>query len=176
MPSIYGLVNVLSKVSGTKVRVFDFAGLYKGNTLDIKLFKEDFDAVLFALEKDLRERTLQQDHGITIILGAGLMKSKLSQAGKDMLNNYFEALKTANKSSVILLDAYDRLKMLKVESWYQNINTSYGMWLGTGFENQNLFNVKAISMEERKLNYEGLGFLIEDASYKVVKTVMDGEE
>jgi hypothetical protein len=31
-------------------------------------------------------------------------------------------------------------------------------------------------MEERKLNFEGLAFLIEDTNYTVIKTVMDGEE
>lgn len=176
MPSLYGLINILSKVSGTKVRVFDFAGVYKGSNLDIKLFNQDHDAVLFALEKDLRERTIQQDHGITLIIGAGLMKGKLSDAGKLMIDQYFEALEKANKSTVILVDVYDRMKLLKIENWYQSMNTSHGIWIGTGLENQNVFNVKSVSMEERKLNFEGLAFLIEDTNYTVIKTVMDGEE
>ena len=176
MKSLYGIINVLSKVSGTKVRVFDFANVYKGNELDIKLFNQDHDAVLFALEKDLRERTIQQDHGITVILGAGIMKNKLSQAGKEMLDTYFESLQNANKSSVILVDVYDRMKLLKVENWYQNIDTSHGIWIGSGMENQNVFNVKAVNMEDRKLEFEGLAFLIDDSSYTVIKSVMDGDE
>ena len=176
MPSICGLVNILSKVSGTKVRVFDFAGLYTEANLDIKLFNEDHDAVLFALEKDLRERTLQQDHGITIILGAGIMKNKLTIPGKEKLPEYFEALKTANKSSVILVDVYDRIKTLKVEPWYSDIDNSNGIWIGNGLENQNVFNVKAITMDDRKLDYEGKAYLIDDTNYTLIKTVMDGEE
>ena len=131
---------------------------------------------MFALEKDLRERTIQQDHGITLIIGAGLMKGKLSDAGKLMIDQYFEALEKANKSTVILVDVYDRMKLLKIENWYQSMNTSHGIWIGTGLENQNVFNVKSVSMEERKLNFEGLAFLIEDTNYTVIKTVMDGEE
>lgn len=176
MNSLYGIINVLSKVPGTKVRVFDFTGAYHGNELDIRVFKEDHDAVLFALEKDLKERTVQQDHGITFILGAAMMKQKLSKAGKAKLIEYFDALETANKSSIILVDAYERMKTLKVENWYQRINTSRGIWLGNNFDSQNLYNVKSLSMEERKLEFEGMAYIIDDTNYALIKTVMDGEQ
>ena len=176
LSSISGIVNILSKTPGVKVRVIDFTGLFTNDNVDVSLYNEDLDAVITAFEKNIRTRTIQQDQGIILILGAGLMKQKLGQFGKEMLEKFFESLSSAIKSSVILVDAYERLKILKVETWYQTINTSYGIWIGTGLENQNMFNVKALTMDERKLNFEGMAFLIDEADYTLIKTVMDGEE
>ena len=82
----------------------------------------------------------------------------------------------ANKSTIILVDTYERMKRLKVEPWYAKINTSYGIWLGANITNQNLFSVKPLTMEERKLNFEGMGFIIEDSNFRLVKTVLDGDD
>lgn len=176
MKSIYGIINVVSSVPGTKVRVLDFNSLYKGDNLDIKVFNEKLDAVVVALEDDLKSRSVQQDHGITFILGAGLMKTKLSDLGKEHLNNYLSIISNANKSTIVLVDTYERMKSLKIEPWYAKVNTSYGIWLGSNFTNQSIFSVKPLSMEERKLNFEGMGFLIDNAEYTLIKTVLDGDE
>ena len=176
LPSLNGLFNVMCKVPGVKVRVIDFSGMYKQDNLDIKTFNSDYDALITAFEKDLKERTLQQDRAITIILGAGLMKQKLGDFGKEKLSEFFDAIKEATNSNVILIDAYERLKNLKVEKWYQTVNMSHGIWIGKGLENQNMLNVKALTMDERKLEFEGMAFLIDDTDYTLIKTVMDGEE
>lgn len=176
MGSIYGLINVLSKVPGTKVRVFDFDNIYKGTNLDIRYFNEKLDSTVIALENDLKSRTLNQDHGITIILGAGVMKNKLKDIGREHLNNYLNIIHQANKSTIILIDTYERMKRLKMEPWYSKINTSYGLWFGKDIKSQNLFNVKPISMEDRKLDYEGIGFIIDESNYTLIKTVLDGDD
>lgn len=176
MSSIYGLINIFSKIPGCKVRVIDFDNIYEGSNLDIKLFNSSFDATVIALEKDLETRTMTQDHGITFILGAGVMKNKLQNIGKEHLNNYLSIITKANKSTIILVDTYERMKKLKIEPWFASLNTSYGLWLGPNIMNQNLFSVREITMEERKLNYEGMGFIIEGSEYTMIKTVLDGDD
>lgn len=173
--SIYGIINILSKVPGTIVRVIDLCKLYAGSNLDIKHWDDKFEAVLLALTNDMKKRTLQQDHGINIILGAGLLKSKLNDIGKDVLNDYMESLSAANKTSTILIDTYQRLKTLKIEPWFAKIDNSYGMWIGSGIDSQNIYNVKDITMEERKLNYNGMAYIINNADYTLIKTILDEE-
>jgi hypothetical protein len=68
------------------------------------------------------------------------------------------------------------MKRLRIEPWFRNVNTSYGLWLGDNISNQNLFSVKSISMEDRKLLYDGLGFVINDSEYTIIKTVLDGDD
>ena len=176
MESIYGIVNTLAKVPNTVVRVFDFSGSFEMTNPDIKFWNDRYDVVLTALKNDLAKRTTSQPHGITIILGAGLLKNKLSsQLGHGILNEYMNNLFVSNKSTTILVDTYQRLKPLKIEPWFSKINNSFGIWIGSGIENQNLFNVKEISMEERKLNYKGMAYKIEDGNYTLIKTVLDKE-
>ena len=86
------------------------------------------------------------------------------------------AINDAKKSTIILVDTYERMKRLRIETWFESVNTSYGIWLGNNISNQNLFSVKSITMEDRKIVYEGLGFVINDAEYMMIKTVLDGED
>ena len=175
MTSIYGIVNTLSKIPNTVIRVFDFAGVFEMTNPDIKFWNDKYDAVLTALYNDLVKRPANSSHAVTIILGAGAMKNKLSDVGKEKLVEYMNATANANNSTTILVDAYQRLKTLKIEPWYQSINTSFGIWLGPNIENQNVFNVKDNTMEERKYNYEGLAYIIDNTDYTLIKTVLDKE-
>ena len=175
MNTIYGIVNTLSRVPNTITRVFDIAGIFEQTNPDIKYWNSKFDPVLIALNKDLTKRTINQPHGITIILGAGLLKSKLNDYGKEVLNEFMNNIMNANKSTVILVDAYQRLKTIKIEPWFAKINNSFGIWVGPGIENQNIFNVKDISMEERKIKFDGLAYVIDNTDPKLIKTVLDKE-
>ena len=175
MKSIYGLINIISKVPGTKVRVYDLGGLYEGSNLDIQVWRENFDAVLLALKDNMVKRTLQQDHGVNFILGAGLLKTKLSTEGKEILSQYMDAIDSSVNTTTILVDSYARIKTLKIEPWFARIDTSFGIWIGSGIDSQNLLNVKELTMEERKLNYEGMAYLIDNSDYITIKTILDEE-
>lgn len=174
--SIYGIVNMLSKSPGTKVRVLDFDNIYKGTNMEIQYFNEKLDATILALKGDLEKRTDNQDQGITFVLGVGLYKNKLKEVGTQYFVDYINAINDAKKSTIILVDTYERMKRLRIETWFKSVNTSYGIWLGNNISNQNLFSVKSITMEDRKIVYEGLGFVINDAEYMMIKTVLDGED
>ena len=175
MESLVGIINVLAKVPGTKVRVYDINNSYKGDVLDILYYNENIDATLVALTNDLEKRTTQQDYGITFILGISKLKNKLNIAGKEYYTKYFDALVNANQSGVVIVDSYENMKKLKIENWFTRLNTSNCIWLGNGIENQNIFNVNAIDMEDRKLKFNGIAFTVEEGSYTLIKSVMDKE-
>ena len=173
MGFIYGLVSILSKVPNTKVRVVDMLGWFKKPLLDIKLFNDNIDVVFGALEKDVLTRTASQDYAVNIIIGAGRYKERLSQGGVDIFQNLFTQLKNSKKSVYVMIDDYESIRALKLESWFSDYSVNRGLWLGAGFANQSLFESESVKSEDKKLNFAGLAFALEDGKYKVIKTLMD---
>ena len=140
------------------------------------MFNEDIDLVFGALEKDVLTRTEAQDYGINIIIGAGQYKRKLSKGGVEIFKNLFNHLQNSKKNIYVLVDDYDKIRNLKLEEWFDKVNTSNGLWFGTGFANQSLITTKEVSTEDKKYNYTGLAFNVNNGDYKVIKMVMDGDE
>lgn len=176
MNFIYALSTLLLKIPNVKVRVVDMLDLFKKPILDIKLFNENLDVVFAALEKDVLTRTESQDFGVNIILGAGQYKRKLSDGGEEIFKNLFANIPNSKKSIYILVDDYDKLRTLKLEKWFEQVDPTNGLWLGTGFGNQSLIQSNEINSEDKKYEFEGLAFHVEKGTYKVIKTVMDGDE
>lgn len=176
MKFIYGLVNILSKQQNVKVRVVDMLGIFKKPILDIKLFNDGLNEVIGALENDVLTRNETQDFGINIILGAGQYKKKLSKGGVEIFDNMFNKLPNSKKVIFILIDDYDKIRTLKLESWYSNINTGYGLWLGNGFSSQSMISSGELSQDDKKYNFEGLAYSVTNSNYTVIKTILDGDE
>ena len=176
MDFIYAFTTILSTLPGVKVRVIDLLDIFTRPILDIKLFNEDLDVVFAAFEKDAKERTEMQDYGVNIVLGAGNFKRKLSKAGVEIFQSLFSLIPGSKKSIYILVDNYEKLRTLKLESWYNQIDTSSGLWLGPGLNSQCMFLIDSIKEEDRKYNFEGLAFNMEDGKYTLIKTMMDGDE
>ncbi len=173
---LYGLAAVLSKIPNTKVRVVDMLGIFNKPMLDIKFFNDDLDTVIGALSLDIKRRTEMQDYGINIIIGAAQYKRKLSDAGIELYQKIFDGMGNSKKTIYILVDEYDKIRNLKLESWYTQINTGKGIWLGNGFSSQSIFSCNELTSEDKKYNYDGLAYTITDAKYNVIKTVMDGDD
>ncbi len=173
---IYGLTNVLSKHQNIKLRVVDLYKIFNKKMLDIKLFNDSYDQVFAALENDVLNRTDMQELAINIIIGAGDFKTKLTDGGQEIFTNLFNNLIKSKKTIYILIDDYEKIKMLKLEPWYSIIDTTKGIWLGSGFESQSLISSSEVSKDDRKYTFEGLGYTVKDTNYTVIKTVMDGEE
>ena len=68
------------------------------------------------------------------------------------------------------------MRTLKLESWYSEINTAKGLWLGNGFTSQSIFSSNDLTSEDKKYDFAGLAYSLTDAKYTVIKTLMDGDE
>ena len=176
MKFIYGLVSILVNIPNTVVRVVDFLNIFKKPIIDIKLFNEDLDVVIAALEKDVLTRKEDQPCGINIILGAGRYKKNLSREGIDIFKNLFQNIENGKQNIYILVDDYDEIRTIKIEPWYKEEYASTGLWLEEGISNQSFFDLDEISNEDKKFDFEGLGYNIDNKEYKVIKTVLDGDE
>ena len=170
-----GLINVLSKVPNIKIRVVDFSNIIKLSSLDIKLFNKNLAPVIAALEKDAINRTDNDNMAINIIVGIGSYKRKLSSAGVEIFESLFSKISDAKQAVYILIDNYDEIRNLKSESWFDGL-TDIGLWLGDGIGTQSLFNSVTVSSEDKKYEFKGLGYFINDGEYDVVKVMMDGDK
>ena len=176
MNFIYGLASILSKVQNTKVRVIDVLGVFKKPILDVRMFDEDINVVFGALYKDVESRTESQDYGINLVIGAGQYKNHLSKGGIEIFKNLFNHIKNSKKSIYVLIDDYDYLKAMKLEEWFNDIDITNGLWMGTDLSGQSLLECEPVRSEDKKFDFPGLGFEIIDKKYKVIKVLSDGEE
>ena len=172
---IVALASLLSRVPNTKIRIVDMAKIVKIPSLDIKLFNKDFDLVMAALEKDAINRKETDAMAINIIIGIGSYKKKLSEAGVLIFESLFSKIATASKTTYILIDNYDEMRNLKVENWYNEID-SRGIWLGSGVGTQSLLNSTRVSNDDKKYDFIGLAYLFEEHNYTVMKIMMDGDK
>lgn len=173
---IYALANLLTKIPNTVVRVIDVAKLFDKPILDIKLFQDDLKVVFAALYKDVVDRKETQPLAINIILGAASIKSSLDKTGQDFAEKMFNGIANSKQNIYILVDDYKKFKTLKLQPWYNNMNTSNGMWLGPGIDSQSVLISNELSAEDKKYNYEGMAYLVKDGTYTLIKTMMDGDD
>ena len=174
---IYALSALLAKVPNTKVRVVDMLSIFTKPMLDIRFFNDNLDVIFGALLNDVNTRQSTQDYAINIIIGAGQIKKKLSEAGNYIANEMFTNMTENKNISFILIDDYEELRAIRLEPWYSKlVDPTSGIWLGEGASNQSLIKCDEISTEDRKYDFEGLAFSVEGSKYKVIKTVMDGDE
>ncbi len=173
---IYAITTILTKIPNVKVRVLDLLGIFKKPILDIQMFDQDPNVVFAALEKDVRTRTDAQDCGVNIIIGIGKYKQILSKAGIEIFRELFENVKNSKKSIYVFVDNYEDIRNLRLEKWYRDINTGYGIWLGQGLDSQSIFNGAKLSDEDKKFKFDGLGYIIENDKCAIIKTVMDKDD
>ena len=173
---IYGLANLLTKIPNTVVRVIDVFKMFEKPILDIKLFNDDLSVIFAALNNDVRERKETQPLAINIIIGAASLKGRLDATGMDFANQFFNGMANSKQNIYVLVDEYKNFKLLKLEPWYNSIDTSNGMWLGEGLDSQSILLSNQLSDEDKKYNYEGMAYLVQDGNYSLIKTMMDGDD
>lgn len=104
------------------------------------------------------------------------MKKKLSSAGYEIAKYMFDNVNSSKNIIYILVDSYDKMKNLKIESWFNYVDTTKGIWLGQGLDNQSLLISNELSQEDKKYDYDGMGFVIENSEYILMKTILDGDD
>ena len=173
---IYGLANLLTKIPDTVVRVIDVSQIFEKPILDIKLFNEDLSTIFAALANDVASRTETQPLAINIIIGAASLKSSLDKVGMEFAQKVFDGILASHKNLFVLIDDYKKFKLLKLETWFSSVDTSSGLWLGAGIDSQSILVTNELSEEDRKYNYEGMAYVIQNGTYTLIKTMMDGDD
>ncbi|MGM9877630.1 MAG: type VII secretion protein EssC [Bacilli bacterium] len=172
---IYGLIELLKQIPNSKVRIIDVLKLYK-NVQGVDIYNNDFDTII----KQIKLETLDDDNlkrtNIFIIIGLGAFKNNVPTKTQKHFNDVFEGLKNYKKNKFIIYDDYNSYKSLETESWFRsNVNTSSGIWLGENAANQYSIRMPNISLEERKLMFNQIGYVVKNSSHTIIRYIVDKE-
>ncbi len=176
MPFIYGLANLLTKIPNTVVRVIDVLNTFEKPMLDIKFFNENLSAVFAAMSDDVKVRKEIQPLAFNIIVGAASISTMLDAIGQDFADETFNGVASSKQNIYILIDDYKRFKQLKLKPWFSAVDTSNGLWLGPGLDSQSVLLTNSLTDEDKKYDYAGMAYIINNGTYSLIKTMMDGDD
>ena len=173
---IYAIVKELLQ-NNTKVKIIDALNSFKLQYEGAQVYNDNFDKVLIEFAKELNLEGNQTSETAYILLGGATLKEKLSEQGKVV---YEEIMKRANifeHSFFILADNLDAINKIQIEDWYKcNVDTNCGIWLGEEVANQNVINVRTLTLDDKKISFPFIGYAIYKASHMIIKYVVDGME
>ena len=168
MDFINSVMFMLKKLN-KKVVVLDLAEAYEKDYGCI-LYNDNFDNAIINIYNDVIKDVNNEKY--YVILGAGFLKNKITSSAP-IVKKLFENISKIDNSHFILFDTYASIRNLQTELWYQNINKSNGIWLGDGITNQSVINVNKISVEDKKIGFEYMAFLVQKGNYQIIKYVVE---
>ncbi len=173
---VNALIKLLSMTKDINLKVIDFTNSMK--EIDgIKVVKENLDREFAIINNEVVDEKNSLYKNVYVILGIGNLKEKLSEKGYNIANNIFLSIDTFQKTYFILIDNLSSMKKLQIEEWYKSkVNNTNGIWLGKDIGTQMLINMNDLTMNDRKLAFPYLGFVINKGNHIVIKHVVDNEE
>ena len=169
------LIDMTKTIKDVDVHIVDFAQTYEGLYTD-NYYSSDFDKVLTDLNNKLMSQKSEKKN-LIFLMGAGLLKTKLGANGRAIINNIFNNLEKLNNTYFIFVDTYGSFKGLQTEIWYQTtIDNTTGIWIGEEVGNQMAININDLSLEDRKLNFPYMAFVVNKGRYRIIKHMVEDEE
>ena len=167
---VFALIKMLTNIENTEVIVFDLANAYSLNLPKVYCYKNDFDSKAGEVYKVLSSNTSK--NYVVVFLGAGDIDNKIKG------NNIKTLLRDKGENyRIILIDHMNSLKNIELDDWYQNfIDNSEGIWLGPEIASQLLISVNDISMDDRRINFLQMGFVIKESKHFTMKHMLLMEE
>ena len=172
---VYGLIELLKQIPNAKIRIIDVLGLYN-NYQGIKVYNEDFDTII----KQVRLETLDDKKidytNIFIILGLGAFKNNVPEKTQKTFRFVFEKLNDYKKNKFIVYDDYNSYKSLEVEKWFtSNVDKSSGIWLGDNVQNQLSIKLPNLSLNDKKVTFNQIGYVVKNNNHVIVRYIVDKE-
>lgn len=99
---------------------------------------------------------------IWFLIGVKKYREGLSSDGTLALEHLIEvASKITGSYTFVFVDTVDNLKTVEYDPWYKNITTkTQGIWVGSGFDSQFLFQVENMTKDMREVITDQFGYVI----------------
>ncbi len=170
MDFIYGIANQLSKIA--KVTVIDFVEAFERRYENIALYNSDFNSALINIINEIL--TISSVKKVYMILGIGVLNEKIDNALYNKLSNILDSIGNISNTNFVFIDTYNSYKKIQIENWYQDsVDNTSGIWLGKDIGSQILINVSNLSLEDRKLNFPCMAFVVDKGNKVVIKHLID---
>ena len=164
---VRSLTKIIVQVA--KINVLDIANIFKEEINNVSLFnKDNIKDFILNLNSDVDDDTYY------LLIGLANIEAIIS---KEDYNELIACLNNQNKypfKHIIIVGSTDVLKALKVEGWYKNnVSDKYYIWLGNDITNQFVLTPPNVSYEDKKINFDFMGFVINKGNYEIIKYVLD---
>ena len=171
---VYGLIKQMLELKDVKIHIIDALSIYRGNYNNVDLYVDNLEqGFVNAYNNVLKDKELKEKH-VYFILGVADFKKKVAKYNKNFELLFTQTSKCKN-NTFIFLDDSNNYKMLQVESWYRdNINNTFGIWLGEDIGIQIALGVMSLSKEDKDNVFPCIGYPIYQGNHMVVKYVVDG--
>ena len=119
----------------------------------------------------------KQKKFMVVIFGVYDFINKLSEDTKKLLSEMMRKDNQIGLVSFVFVDNPDVIKAFSYEEWFKyGCDTSRGIYIGSGFSNQNIFKISRINSEDREEITNDYGYVINSSKQSKVKLLQDFNE
>lgn len=175
---ITALIKLIKQVPNVNLKIVDFVDAFDGDFLGIKVIKNNFDNAIALINNEIVNEKKSNYINLYMFVGVSELKNKLNPSSKQVINNLFMASSTFQKSFFMFIDNYSSYKNLQLEPWYQSqVDTTNGIWLGSEVGTQLSINISNLTLEDKKMEFDFMGFAVTKGTHTIIKYVVDiGDE
>ena len=133
-------------------------------------FTSDFDAKIDKLIEFIdKQGENPEKNNIIVLLAINKIMGKLTESSK--IEDLFNKCKATNNSFIVVFEESGKAKDLMYETWFASVDTSEGVYIGPGVEDQNILKIGNYSRELSNKFPKNYGFYIAEGSYHIIKTI-----
>ncbi|MBR2858026.1 hypothetical protein IKE96_02400, partial [bacterium] len=130
-------------------------------------------AFVNAYNNVVNDGKLKESH-VYFILGISEFKNKVKKYNKNFELLFSQVSKCKNNTFLYFDDA-DSYKKIQIEDWFRdNINNTFGIWLGEDINVQVALGVMSLSFDDYNKIFPCIGYPIYQGNHMVIKYVVDG--
>ena len=180
---INSFLRLMANYSNLNVFVIDAIQLVSKLPDKIKVFNSNFDELVKELDKFISSVDINHlekyNNTLFVFIGLNDFISQLLPENKKLLQEIISSIVKINKFNAILADSVINIKKLEFELWYKEcVNTSRGIWLGSGIDNQFTLKLSKVTRELREELPENFGYVVENGKAYLTKfiDIKEGEK
>ena len=171
---VYALIRQMLSLKGVVVHVIDALSIYRGKYENVDLHTDNLDQAFLSMYNNSANDSKLKEQHIYFILGISEFKKKLTKYTKNFEPLFSQVSKCKN-NTFLYFDDSDNYKNIQVEDWFRdNINNTFGIWLGEDIGIQVALGVMSLSIEDRNNVFPCIGYPIYQGNHMVIKYVVDG--
>ena len=171
---ITALIKQIKKIENINFKIIDFVEAFEGDYEGVKVISNNYDNEFAIINNEIVGEQTSNVTNIYMLIGASGLTNLLTPQGKQIVNNLFMASSSFQNSYFIFIDNYSDYRSLQLESWYQSqVDDTNGIWLGNEVGTQMSININNLSLEDKKLNFDFMGFAVNKGEHTIIKYMVD---
>ena len=173
---IYGLAEMINKISMTKLRIIDALKIYNNPNQDIDVFNDDFNTLAKQIKIETNNDGKKPKHNVFFIIGLDEFRSKLDKESLNILDNLLAESKKYTGNTFIIMDSYTSFRSLETTSWLRDIfDGTNGIWLGGNASTQSAIRMPELNLNDKRTSFPQIGYVVNDTSHTIIKYIVDKE-